>query len=159
SRTEDAGRHARFHVRRRLRCGASGDWRRHGAASRRPARERLTGFAGAVTVARVTGFGSTSLDTLADGSLARTVAETTPGQAAEAETELYGGFAPRVRLYGLKHLRDRGGADDLAQQVMLIVIERLRAGEVRNPDQIASFVLSTSRMVAVGLHRTATRRD
>jgi len=110
-------------------------------------------------VACVTGFGATSLDAFADGSLARAVAETTAGQAVEAETELYRRFAPRVRLYGLKHLRDRGAADDLAQQVMLIVIERLRAGEVRDPDQVASFVLSTSRLVAVGLRRTATRRE
>jgi len=119
----------------------------------------LTWSSAAVTVARVTGFGATSLDAFADGSLARAVAETTAGQAVEAETELYRRFAPRVRLYGLKHLRDRGAADDLAQQVLLIVIERLRAGEVRDPDQVASFVLSTSRMVAVGLRRTAMRRE
>jgi RNA polymerase sigma-70 factor, ECF subfamily len=81
------------------------------------------------------------------------------GEAAAAETELYRRFAPRVRLYGLKHLRDRAVADDLAQQVMLIVIERLRAGEIRDPDQVASFVLGTSRMVAVGLRRTEVRRE
>jgi RNA polymerase sigma-70 factor, ECF subfamily len=119
----------------------------------------LTRSAVAVIVARVTGFGATSLDAVADGTLARAVAGTKPGQAAEAETELYRRFAPRVRLYGLKHLRDRGAADDLAQQVMLIVIERLRAGEVRDPDQVASFILSTSRMVATGLRRTETRRE
>jgi RNA polymerase sigma-70 factor (ECF subfamily) len=119
----------------------------------------LTRSAAAVTVARVTGSGATSLDAFADGSLARAVAGTKPGQAAEAETELYRRFAPRVRLYGLKYLRDRGAADDLAQQVMLIVIERLRAGEVRDPDQVASFILSTSRMVAVGLRRTEARRE
>jgi RNA polymerase sigma-70 factor, ECF subfamily len=110
-------------------------------------------------VARVTGSGATSLETLTDGSLARAVTEASAGQAANAETELYRRFAPRVRLYGLKHLRDQGAADDLAQQVMLIVIERLRAGEVREPDQVGSFILGTSRMVAVGLRRTETRRE
>ena len=119
----------------------------------------MTASSAAVTVARVTGFGAASLDAFADGSLARAVAGTKAGQAVDAESELYRRFAPRVRLYGLKHLRDRGAADDLAQQVMLIVIERLRAGEVRDPDQVASFVLSTSRMVSVGLRRTATRRE
>jgi len=119
----------------------------------------LTRSAVAVIVARVTGFGATSLDAVADGTLARAVAGTKPGQAADAETELYRRFAPRVRLYGLKHLRDRGAADDLAQQVMLIVIERLRAGEVRDPDQVASFILSTSRLAATGLRRTETRRE
>jgi len=119
----------------------------------------LTTSSAAATVARVTGFGAASLDAFADGSLARAVAGTEPGQALDAESELYRRFAPRVRLYGLKHLRDRAAADDLAQQVMLIVIERLRAGEVRDPDQIASFVLSMSRMVAVGLRRTEARRE
>jgi RNA polymerase sigma-70 factor, ECF subfamily len=119
----------------------------------------LTGFALAVTVASVTGPGTTSFDTATDGSLARAVAGQPAGENAAAETELYRRFAPRVRLYGVKHLRDRGAADDLAQQVMLIVIERLRAGEVRDPDQVASFVLSTSRMVAVSLRRTDARRE
>jgi len=119
----------------------------------------LTSCAVAVTVARVTGPGTTSFDALTDGSLARAVAGKATGEATAAETELYRRFAPRVRLYGLKHLRDRGAADDLAQQVMLIVIERLRASEVRDPDQVASFVLSTSRMVAMGLRRTEARRE
>jgi RNA polymerase sigma-70 factor, ECF subfamily len=107
----------------------------------------------------VTGPDTASLGTLADGALARAVAEAQAGQATAAESELYRRFAPRVRLYGLRHLRDRGAADDLAQQVMLVVIERLRGGEVRDPDQIASFVLGTSRMVAVGLRRTEARRE
>jgi len=105
------------------------------------------------------GPGATSLDASTDGSLARAVAGAESVEAAAAESELYRRFAPRVRLYGLKHLRDREAADDLAQQVMLIVIERLRAGEVRDPDQVASFVLGTSRMVSVGLRRTEARRD
>jgi RNA polymerase sigma-70 factor (ECF subfamily) len=89
--------------------------------------------------------------------LARAVAGPEGGRAA-AEAELYRRFAPRVRLYGLRHLRDRSAADDLAQQVMLVVIQRLRAGEVADTDQIGSFVLGTSRMVAVSLRRTERRR-
>jgi RNA polymerase sigma-70 factor (ECF subfamily) len=81
------------------------------------------------------------------------------GSAAAAEGELYRRFARRVRLFGLRHLRDDMAADDLAQQVMLIAIERLRAGEIRNPDEIGSFILSTSRMVATGLRRTERRRQ
>jgi RNA polymerase sigma-70 factor (ECF subfamily) len=94
-----------------------------------------------------------------DGELAREVASTTAGDAATAEAELYRRFARRVRLFGIKHLRDGMAADDLAQQVMLIAIERLRAGEIRNPDEIGSFILSTSRMVATGLRRTERRRE
>jgi RNA polymerase sigma-70 factor (ECF subfamily) len=86
------------------------------------------------------------------------VAATAAGDGAAAESELYRRFAPRVRLFGLKHLSDRAGADDLAQQVMLVVITRLRAGEVREPDQIASFVLGTSRMMVAGQRRGERRR-
>jgi RNA polymerase sigma-70 factor (ECF subfamily) len=94
-----------------------------------------------------------------DGDLAREVASSPAGHAAAAEGELYRRFARRIRLFGVKHLRDDMAADDLAQQVMLIAIERLRAGEIRNPDEIGSFILSTSRMVATGLRRTERRRE
>ena len=92
--------------------------------------------------------------------VARAVAATDADEAtaAAAETELYRRFAPRVRLFGLKHLPDRSAADDLAQQVMLVVITRLRAGEVREPDQIGSFVLGTSRMMVAGQRRGERRR-
>ena len=97
--------------------------------------------------------------TVSDGELARAIAATEPGAAQAEESELYRRFAPRVRLYGLKHLRDDAAADDLAQQVLLVTIERLRAGEVRNPDEIGSFILGTSRMLAGSAGRKARRRE
>jgi RNA polymerase sigma-70 factor (ECF subfamily) len=100
-----------------------------------------------------------SLAARSDGEVAREVAGAKAGDAASAEAELYRRFARRIRLFGLKHLRDGMAADDLAQQVMLVAIERLRAGEIRNPDEIGSFILSTSRMVAGGLRRTERRRQ
>lgn len=99
-----------------------------------------------------------ALATCADGVLAREIAAADAGTATAAETELYRRFAPRIRLYGVKHLTDRDAAEDLAQQVMLVVITRLRAGEVRDPDQIASFVLGTSRMMTSSQRRGERRR-
>lgn len=64
------------------------------------------------------------------------------------EAELFARFARRIRLYGLRHLGDEAAADDLVQRVLVVVIESLRAGKVREPDQLASFVLGTARMVA-----------
>lgn len=93
-----------------------------------------------------------------DGVVARAVSAAHGKDATAAETELYRRFAPRVRLFGLKHLSDRSAADDLAQQVMLVVITRLRTGEVREPDQIGSFVLGTSRMMVAGKKRGERRR-
>jgi RNA polymerase sigma-70 factor, ECF subfamily len=94
-----------------------------------------------------------------DGELARAIASAPPGAAQAEESELYRRFASRVRLYGLKHLRDEAAADDLAQQVLLLTIERLRAGEVRNPDEIGSFILGTSRMLAGSTQRKTRRRE
>jgi RNA polymerase sigma-70 factor (ECF subfamily) len=94
-----------------------------------------------------------------DGDLARAVAARGPGLAEAAESELYRRFAPRVRLYGLRHLRDEDAARDLVQQVMLVTIEKLRGGSIRDADQIASFVLGVSRMIAKGLKRLEWRRE
>ncbi len=94
-----------------------------------------------------------------DGDLARTVTSLQPGSCEAAEAELYRRFAPRVRLYGLKHLRDEDAAGDLVQQVMLLTIEKLRGGLVRDAEQIASFILGTSRMMAKDLKRREWRRE
>jgi RNA polymerase sigma-70 factor (ECF subfamily) len=72
---------------------------------------------------------------------------------------LYRRFAPRVRLYGLRHLRDEDAARDLAQQVLLLTIEKLRSGSIREADQIASFVLGCSRTMARDLKRREWRRE
>ena len=91
-------------------------------------------------------------------SLARTIAAAPPGTAVAEEAHLYRTLAPRVRLYGLKHLRDGARADDLAHEVLLTTLERLRAGEIREPERIASFVLGTSRAKVLDLLRGEQRR-
>jgi RNA polymerase sigma-70 factor (ECF subfamily) len=94
-----------------------------------------------------------------DGDLARAVAAGGPGESGAAESELYRRFAPRVRLYGLRHLRDEDAALDLVQQVMLMTIEKLRGGFVRDVDQIASFVLGVSRSMVKDQRRLEWRRE
>jgi RNA polymerase sigma-70 factor, ECF subfamily len=93
-----------------------------------------------------------------DGDLARAIAAGA-GTADAAETELYRRFAPRVRLYGLRHLRDEDAARDLMQQALLLAIEKLRDGAVRDMDMIGSFILGASRMIAVNLKRRDRRRE
>lgn len=102
--------------------------------------------------------GSFSLAGVEDGVLARMIASSPHGPAVEAEAELYRRFAPRARLFGLKHLRDAEAAHDLAQQALLITLERLRAGDVRDPDRVGSFILGTSRMLVQATKRTERRR-
>ena len=50
-------------------------------------------------------------------------------------------------------------ARDLVQQVMLLTIEKLRSGSVRDGDQIASFVLGVSRTMVKDLKRLEWRRE
>jgi RNA polymerase sigma-70 factor (ECF subfamily) len=99
------------------------------------------------------------VEAVSDEALARRIAGGPPGSTDLEEAELYRRFAPRVRLYGRRHLRDDAASDDLAQEVLLLTIERLRAGEVRRPEEIGSFILGTSRMMAHAERRVARRRD
>ena len=119
----------------------------------------LTAPGTAATVPPVHSSANSRPSTASDGEVARAIASAPPGTAQAEESELYRRFARRVQLYGLKHLRDGAAAEDLAQQVLLLTIERLRAGEVRNPDEIGSFILGTSRMLADSTQRKARRRE
>jgi RNA polymerase sigma-70 factor (ECF subfamily) len=100
-----------------------------------------------------------TLEAVSDDALARRIASGLPGSTDAEEAELYRRFAPRVRLYGRRHLQNEAGADDLAQDVLMLTIERLRAGEVRQPEDIGSFILGSSRMMAHAERRVARRRD
>jgi len=94
-----------------------------------------------------------------DAQLARAIAGAgTDNMDVAAEAEFCRRFAPRVRLYGLRHLRDRHAAADLVQQVLMMTLERLRAGKLRDPERLASFVLGMCRMVVMDLRRGAARR-
>lgn len=90
---------------------------------------------------------------------ARRIAGAAPGVAREAEATLYRLLAPRVRRYGLRHLRDPHAAADLMQQVMALTIERLRDGELREPGRVLSFVLGAARLTVMDLRRGERRRD
>jgi RNA polymerase sigma-70 factor (ECF subfamily) len=95
-----------------------------------------------------------SLQHASDGELALRLA----AGDREAEAELFRRLAPRVRLYGLRHLRDPAAADDLVQDVILMTCDSLREGKVRNTESLASFVLGTCRKVAANLRRGERRR-
>ena len=99
------------------------------------------------------------LSALDDGALARRITEAGSAPDSAAESELYRRLAPRVRLYGLRHLRDRHGAADLVQNVLLMTLERLRAGRIREPERIGSFVLGSCRMTVLEMRRGTRRRE
>jgi RNA polymerase sigma-70 factor (ECF subfamily) len=91
--------------------------------------------------------------------LARRIMQAAPERDLRAESALYLALAPRVRLYGLKHLRDAHAAADLVQDVMMLTLDRLRRGEVRELEHIVSFVLGTCRQSVIDLKRGQQRRQ
>ena len=93
---------------------------------------------------------------LNDADLVRRIGSS---NAREAEAELFRRMAPRVRLYGLRHLRDQQAAEDLTQQVLITTLEALRTGRLRNPEKLVSFVLGTCRMTVLDQRRGAQRKE
>jgi len=107
-----------------------------------------------------------SLDTSAaeapeppEARVARRIARSAPGEAREAEAELYRLLAPRARRYGLRHLRDAHAAADLMQHVMALTLEQLRNGRLREPERVLSFVLGACRLTVMDLRRGERRRE
>lgn len=70
-------------------------------------------------------------------------------EAARAETEICRRFAPRIRLYGLRHLRNEDRARDLVQAVLMTTLEAVRAGRIEDPSKLDRFVLGTCRNTAL----------
>ena len=110
----------------------------------------------AISYAPVMGF--EGLDADDDAALARRIIACAPARDAAAEAEICRRLGPRIRLYGLKHLRSEAAAADLRQDVLVMVLEKLRAGAVRDPEQVASFVLGTARQMVIDGRRGTRRR-
>ena len=94
-----------------------------------------------------------------EARIARRIAGAAPGAAQADEAELYRLLAPRVRRYGLRHLRDAHAANDLMQHVMALTLEQLRGGRLREPERVLSFVLGASRLTVMDQRRGERRRE
>ena len=93
-----------------------------------------------------------------EARIARRIAAAGAGGARDDEAELSRLLAPRIRRYGLRHLRDADAAADLMQHVMALTIERLRGGELREPERVLSFVLGACRLSVMDQRRAERRR-
>ena len=93
-----------------------------------------------------------------DAALAQRIISRAPGRDKVAEAELCRRLGPRIRLYGLKHLRNEAAAADLMQDVLILLLDKLRGGAVREPSQVVSFVLGAARQTVVDWRRSGARR-
>lgn len=71
------------------------------------------------------------------------------------ERELCETYAPRVRAFGIRHLRDAAAADDLVQVVLLAVLAAYRAGRIEN---LGAYVLGTARNAVMDIRRGEARQ-
>ena len=102
--------------------------------------------------------GFEATDTDDDAALARRISGRAPERDAAAEAAICRRFGPRIRLYGLKHLRSEAAAADLVQDVLVMVLTKLRDGAVREPERLASFVLGMARQTVIDQQRGGRRR-
>ena len=73
--------------------------------------------------------------------------------------ELAEHFGRGVRVILRNAARDPSLVDDLHQDTMRILLERIRAGAVRDPAQLGSFVASLARNLATQHFRSARRNE
>lgn len=68
-------------------------------------------------------------------------------------------YSNRIRSYGLCHLRDGAAAEDLVQQVLLIVLQALRGGRVEDVDNLDKYVFGTCRNTVMDMRRGSARQQ
>jgi RNA polymerase sigma factor (sigma-70 family) len=77
----------------------------------------------------------------------------------DAEGALCRRFAAAVRLFARRRLRTPEAVEEFGQDVMLILIEALRAGTVAEPERLGGFVLGICRNLALDRVRQKERRQ
>lgn len=79
------------------------------------------------------------------------------GEPSVAEKELTARYWDRVRLVALRRLRDPSAAEDVAQEVIRLVTEALRAGRVDNLEALPGYVFRTAQNLCLQRFRSAGR--
>jgi RNA polymerase sigma-70 factor (ECF subfamily) len=75
-----------------------------------------------------------------------------------AETELVHQFGRRVFVMACVRIRDREGAKELAQDVLVAVIRSLRAGKLENAEKLSGFIQGTARNLINNYLRSRCQR-
>jgi RNA polymerase sigma-70 factor, ECF subfamily len=77
----------------------------------------------------------------------------------QAEAELVERYSRGVKIIILREVRDAAVAEDLYQEAFRIVLEKIRHGDVREPERLSGFVCSVARNLVINYFRRAGRRE
>jgi RNA polymerase sigma-70 factor, ECF subfamily len=77
----------------------------------------------------------------------------------EAEDELVKRYNRGVSFIIRQEVRDTSIADDLYQETFCLLLEKIRRGEVREPEKLSGFVCSVAKNLAISHFRRAARRE
>lgn len=75
-----------------------------------------------------------------------------------AEEELIARFGDGLSFLLRRWTRGHSDAEDLYQETFRLALEKIRRGEVRDPDRLAGFVRSLARNLSIEHYRKAARR-
>jgi RNA polymerase sigma-70 factor (ECF subfamily) len=89
---------------------------------------------------------------IADSSLPRAL-------RSAAERAVCLALAPRLRLYGLRHLRDEAAALDLVQEALLVFLQSAREGKLDDPSHADRFALGVCRNLVSRWRRNERRQQ
>src|SRR5690242_12552436 len=82
------------------------------------------------------------------------------GGECAAEGELVARYSRGVLVILRRSVRDGAAIDDIYQEVFLLAVQKIRAGEVRDPERLSGFICAIARNLAVenGRKRAAAAR-
>jgi RNA polymerase sigma-70 factor (ECF subfamily) len=81
------------------------------------------------------------------------------GGDRQAETELVECYGNVVKSVIRREVRDAAVADDLYQETFFIVLEKIRAGDVREPEKLSGFVCGVAKKLIIKHFHRAARQE
>jgi RNA polymerase sigma-70 factor (ECF subfamily) len=98
---------------------------------------------------------SGSLKEISTTDLVRRIREGDPA----AEAELVARFSEGLSFLLRRWTRDRTIAEDLFQETFRLALEKIRKGEVRDPERLAGFLRSLAKNLSIEHYRRGSRRE
>ncbi len=77
---------------------------------------------------------------------------------SQAESDLVERYSRGVKFLLLELTRDPARADDLHQETFRLVLEKVRAGELREPEKLPAFIRQLARNLFIGEYRKTVKR-